>query len=145
MKSGWTVGEIAALLGTTAKTLRHYESLDLLARPVRTAAGYRIYDAAALARATIVIGMRRLGLSIAEISTVVAGDLSNRELRRRLAEALDGKIREADEQLAVMGGRREELAARQRRLVLDPPENCLCDLLSMSCTCGRNQQAKRKA
>ena len=145
MKSGWTVGEIAALLGTTAKTLRHYESLGLVARPVRTAAGYRIYDSAALGRATIVIGMRRMGLSIAEISTVVAGGMSNREVRRRLAEALDGKVREADEQLAVMSGRREEFAARQRRLVLDPPEECLCDLLSMPCTCGRDPQAERKA
>lgn len=137
MKRDWKIGEMAALLGTTAKTLRHYESLRLLAPPVRTASGYRLYDADALARAGLVIGLRRLGLSIPEVATVLAGGRSGGELRRRLAEVLDQKIREADEQLAILGGRREDFAARQRRLVLDPPEECLCGLLSMPCTCGR--------
>lgn len=135
MKRGWSIGEMARLLETTAKTLRHYESRRLLPPPVRSAAGYRIYDGEALARATVVIGMRRLGLSIAEISAVVGGGGRGGDVRQSLARILDEKIRDADEELAVMGGRREELAARQRRLVLAPPDECLCDLLSMPCTC----------
>lgn len=126
---------MAERLGTTAKTLRHYESRHLLPPPVRSPAGYRVYDAGAFARATIVIGMRRLGLSIAEIATVIAAGAQERELRQRLAQILDEKIRDADEQLAIQGGRREELAARQRRLVLGSSGECLCDLLSMPCAC----------
>lgn len=128
---------MAERLGTTAKTLRHYELRELLPHPIRSAAGYRVYDAGALARATMVIGMRRLGLTIAEISAVIAGGAPDRELRRRLARILDEKIRDADEQLAIQGGRREDLAARQRRLVLGAPGECLCELLSMPCACRR--------
>jgi DNA-binding transcriptional MerR regulator len=42
MKPELKIGEMAALLGTTTKTLRHYESLHLLAPPTRTATGYRV-------------------------------------------------------------------------------------------------------
>lgn len=136
MKSGWQIGEMAALLGTSAKTLRHYESRRLLVPPKRTASGYRLYDAEALNRANLVIGLRRLGLSLPEVVTVVAGAPSRGEIRRRLAAVLDEKIRDADEQIGILEGRREDLAARQRRLMLEPQENCLCGLLSMPCTCG---------
>ena len=137
------IGEMAALLGTTTKTLRHYESLKLLAPPTRTAGGYRLYDAAALARASLVIGLRRLGLGIPEVASVLRGSPPPAELRHRLAEALDEKIRDADEWLGVLQGRREDLAARQRRLVLGSPDECLCSLVSMPCTCGRSGPGRR--
>lgn len=137
MKRGWTIGKMAGLLSTTTKSLRHYESRHLLPPPGRSAAGYRIYDSKALESATLVIGMRRLGLSIAEIASVFADGAPDRERRRNLARVLDEKIRNADEQLAILGGRREELAARQRRLLFDAPGECLCDVLAMPCTCGR--------
>ena len=137
MKPELKIGEMAALLGTTTKTLRHYESLNLLSPHTRTAAGYRLYDASALAHASLAIGLRRLGLSIPEVASVLGGNPSQAELRRRLAEALDEKIRDADELLGVLQGRREDLAARQRRLMLGATDECLCSLVSMPCKCGR--------
>lgn len=137
MKPELKIGEMAALLGTTTKTLRHYESLNLLSPHTRTAAGYRLYDARALARANLAIGLRRLGLSIPEVAFVLGGSPSQAELRRRLAEALDEKIRDADELLGVLQGRREDLAARQRRLMLGATDECLCSLVSMPCKCAR--------
>lgn len=136
------IGEIAVLLGTTTKTLRHYESLNLLVPPTRTAGGYRLYDAEALTRASLAIGLRRLGLSIPEVALVLRGNPSQAALRKRLAEVLHEKIREADELLGVLQGRREDLAARQRRLMPGSPEECLCGLVSMPCTCGRGGPAK---
>lgn len=134
------IGEIAALLGTTTKTLRHYESLNLLAPPTRTAGGYRLYDPKALTRASLAIGMRRLGLSIPEVERVL-GSPTQAAMRKRLAQMLDEKIREAEELLSVVQGRREDLAARQRRLMLEA-EECMCSLVSMPCTCGRADPAK---
>jgi len=135
-KTGWKIGEIAEHLDTTPKTLRHYESLGLLAPPLRTAASYRLYDGAALARATLVLGLRRLGLPIAEIASALEGDPNEPELRRRLAALMEERIREADEQIGVLQGRREDLAARQRRLYEDGERACMCRLLSMP-PCGR--------
>lgn len=134
----WKIGELAERLATTTKTLRHYEQLGLLAPPSRTAAAYRVYDAAALARATLVLGLRRLGLPIAAVAQALQGDPPEGELRHRVAALMETQIREADEQIGVLQGQREDMAARQRRLFEEGPgASCLCRLLSMPCGCGR--------
>jgi len=135
-KREWKIGEIAARLDTTPKTLRHYESLGLFAAPMRTAASYRVYDSAALARATLVLGLRRLGLPIVAIAEALEDGPSEPELRRRLAALMEERIRDADEQIGVLQGRREDMAARQRRLFeAGEKMQCLCLLLSMPCGC----------
>lgn len=137
LKADWKIGEIANRLDTTARTLRHYEALGLLAPPTRTAASYRLYDNAALTRATLVMGLRRLGLPIADIGSALAGAPDDTTLRKRLATLMEQHIREADEEIAVLQGRREDLAARQRQLFETGDDACLCRLLSMRCACGK--------
>lgn len=133
---------MAALLGTTAKTLRYYESLRLLRPSMRSLGGYRLYDAAALERATLAIGLRRLGIGIPDVAAVLNGEPSQPVVRRRLVEVLDRKIRDTDEALGVLQGRREDLAARQHRLMLGLAGECLCSLVSMPCTCGRGRSPR---
>lgn len=146
-KAEWKIGEIAAWLDTTPKTLRHYEAAGLLAPPMRTAAAYRVYDNAALARATLVLGLRRLGFSIADTADVLSGNPAEPELRHRLAALMERRIQEADEQIGVLQGRREDMAARQRQLfdtaagASPHGARCLCRLLSMPCGCGRSPAA----
>ncbi|MEY3659544.1 MAG: hypothetical protein RLZZ169_369 [Pseudomonadota bacterium] len=139
MKTEWKIGEIADLLDTTPKTLRHYEELGLLPKPMRTPSSYRIYDATAISRVTQVLGLRRLGLSVQAVAAIVRDDPTPAEFRRRLVAVLEEKIREADEQISVMQGRREDFAARERSLLLSPDSQCCCSLLSMPCTCDSRQ------
>ena len=65
--------QAAAHLGVTAKALRLYEQRGLIA-PGRTSAGWRVYDPANLARASDVVALRALGLSLAQIARVIEGD-----------------------------------------------------------------------
>lgn len=65
--------EAARRLGVSPKALRLYEAHGLLA-PGRTASGYRAYDAADLERAQTVVGLRHLGLSLAQVRQVLGGD-----------------------------------------------------------------------
>lgn len=60
-------------LGVSIKALRLYERRGLLA-PARTAAGWRTYGPADLARAAEIVALRALGLSLAEVSRVLAGE-----------------------------------------------------------------------
>lgn len=98
------IGELAALVGVSTRTVRHYHHLGLLPEPDRLANGYREYrlrDAVVLAR---VRRLAELGLSLDEIRDVLTDD-QGRELRDVLLEL--------DADLALQ---QEEIVARRERL-----------------------------
>lgn len=68
-----TASEAAQQLGVSGKALRLYEQHGLLA-PGRTAAGYRQYGVQDMARAGEVVALRKLGLSLAQVKSVLGGD-----------------------------------------------------------------------
>ncbi len=77
----FTASEAARRLGVSNKALRLYEQQGLLA-PHRTAAGYRSYGPGHMQRAQEIVALRGLGLSLAEVARVLAGQ------REGLAQAL---------------------------------------------------------
>ncbi|MEU6139064.1 MerR family transcriptional regulator [Streptomyces sp. NPDC047081] len=95
------IGELAAAVGVTTRTVRHYHHQGLLPEPERLANGYRDYT---LRHAVVLARIRRLtelGLGLAEVRDVLAEDAG-----KDLAEVLT----ELDEDLA-----RQEAAIRERR------------------------------
>ena len=67
----YNIGEVARRSGVTAKMIRHYESLDLLRKPRRTASGYRVYDDKDVHTLRFMRRARDLGFSIKEIQGLV--------------------------------------------------------------------------
>ena len=65
--------EAARALGVSAKALRLYEQRGLLA-PARSAAGWRSYGPAEMARAGEIAALRALGLSLAQVARALGGD-----------------------------------------------------------------------
>ena len=132
------IGELAKALGITTKTLRHYERMEILRPPERTDKGYRIYDESDLRRARQVVDLRRIGLSIEEIRDLLKHAPGGATRRQRLLGLLDEKLRDTDETLSVLQGRRDDLAARYFAL-LDTPRDrvgtCICDALILPCNC----------
>ncbi|GAA3169709.1 MULTISPECIES: MerR family transcriptional regulator [Streptomyces] len=95
------IGELAAVVGVTTRTVRHYHQLGLLPEPERLGNGYRDYT---LRHAVVLARVRRLtelGLGLAEVRDVLADDAG-----KDLVEVLT----ELDEDLA-----RQEAAIRDRR------------------------------
>ncbi|KUL37459.1 MerR family transcriptional regulator [Streptomyces regalis] len=95
------IGELAAAVGVTTRTVRHYHHQGLLPEPERRPNGYRDYTlrhAVALAR---IRRLTELGLGLAEVRDVLAEDAG-----KDLVEVLT----ELDEDLA-----RQEYAIRERR------------------------------
>ncbi|MEV0729743.1 MerR family transcriptional regulator [Polymorphospora sp. NPDC050346] len=100
------IGELAALVGVSTRTVRHYHHQGLLPEPGRRLNGYREYelrDAVVLAR---IRRLTELGLSLDEIRDVLADD-EGRELRDVLLE-LDADLAR---QQAEITTRRDRLAA----------------------------------
>jgi DNA-binding transcriptional MerR regulator len=120
------IGELAALVGVSTRTVRHYHHLGLLPEPVRLTNGYRDYrlrDAVALAR---VRRLAELGLSLDEIRDVLADDQS-RELREVMAE-LDADLARQQE---AIGARRARLAALLAEADLHPDSTVSPDMAAV--------------
>lgn len=67
----WSIQQVAALTGTTSRTLRHYDEIGLLV-PSRIANnGYRHYNQSALVRLQRILLLRELGLGLLEIASIL--------------------------------------------------------------------------
>lgn len=73
--------QAAARVGVSVKALRLYEERGLIA-PARTEAGWRVYSPSDIERAGNVVALRRLGLSLRDVESVLDGDATT--LRKAL-------------------------------------------------------------
>lgn len=145
-QTGIRIGQLAKLLGTTTKTLRFYEGIGLLKPALRSESGYRLYDRAGVDRARLVIGLRRLDLTIQELQDLVREDPKITP-RQRLLALMDEKLREVYLQLSILQGRCDDLSARHVALLSTPrdrPPECICDALFRPCACVKNLIPVRK-
>ncbi|MEU0540919.1 MerR family transcriptional regulator [Nocardia sp. NPDC005978] len=84
------IGDAAAVLGTEAHVLRHWESVGLL-HPRRSPSGHRTYDAQALNVARLIRRLQRTGLSLAQIRRLGVG---GHDERIALIDAKRAEVRE---------------------------------------------------
>lgn len=98
------VGELARRAGITVRTLHHYEQTGLLLPSARSAAGYRLYNLAAVQRLHMIQTLAKSGLELAEIR-----DFLDKE-PLALAELLDAQIRLLDKQVRSINTLRDRLA-----------------------------------
>ena len=105
--------EAARRLGVSAKALRLYEQRELVA-PARTAAGWRAYGPAEMARAAEVAALRKLGLSLAQVARVLAGEAQGLEPALAAHQVtLEGRIRQLAGDVERVRGLRADLARGQ--------------------------------
>ena len=66
-----TVGAVARLVGVTVRTLHHRDEIGLVRPSARAWSGYRLYDAADIARIHRVLVYREVGMPLARIAEVL--------------------------------------------------------------------------
>lgn len=69
----WSIQDLARSAGTTSRTLRHYGEVGLLTPSRVGHNGYRYYDQDGLLRLQRILLLRELGLGLAAIAEVLAG------------------------------------------------------------------------
>ncbi|ADB35513.1 transcriptional regulator, MerR family [Kribbella flavida DSM 17836] len=98
----YSIGELARRTGLSVKTIRFYSDRGVVPPTGRTSAGYRQYDAEALARLELIRTLRDLGLPLATIQQVLQREHSLAEVAAAEADALEVQIRALRVRQAVL-------------------------------------------
>ncbi|MGW2641026.1 helix-turn-helix domain-containing protein [Streptomyces sp. NPDC001348] len=88
-----TIGELARATGLTVRTIRYWSDEGALPPVARSAGGYRLYDAGSVARLELIRTLRELGLGLAPVRQVLAGETTVAEVAATHVAALDAQIR----------------------------------------------------
>lgn len=89
----YTIGQLARRTGLPVRTIRFWSDSDLLPPTARSAGGYRLYDAAAVARLELVRTLRELGLGLDVVQQVLARQRTVADVAAAHVRALDAEIR----------------------------------------------------
>ncbi|OHV20502.1 MerR family transcriptional regulator [Parafrankia soli] len=125
MTGGLRTSELATAAGVNTQTLRYYEKRGLLAEPVRTPGGHRLYPAEAVSLLGVIKAAQRLGFTLDEVAELL--DTARRRhptgaLKERTVAKLD-EINTKIEHLATI------------RTALTTVIDAGCDSLT-HCTCA---------
>jgi len=116
VSAGLRSGELAEAAGVNRQTLRYYERRGLLAEPVRSPGGHRLYPVEALTILRVIKTAQRLGFTLDEVAELV--DLGTHRHGRRPETSLQ---RRAAAKLAEIEARISDLQviAASLRAALD--------------------------
>ena len=103
------IGEAAARSGVSAKMVRHYESLGLLAGVARSEGGYRLYGAAEVHTLRFIRRARELGFSMAEIGELLRLWQNKGRASADVKRIAQAQLADLDRRIAEMMGMRRTL------------------------------------
>ena len=117
------IGEFARLTDLSVRNIRYYSDLGLLP-PAETdpSTGYRKYGIDQVSRASRLIALKDIGLSLDEIRLVLDDQLDDREFRDVLATRVAGLERESAQITEQLQRAQAQLAQLNRRLELAMPD-----------------------
>ena len=125
------IGEAARASGVTAKMIRYYESVGLLAPKARTDAGYRVYGSAEVHTLRFIRQARRLGFPVEAIRQLLAlwqdrtrASSEVKAIAREHIAELELRIAELTEMRDILANLAEHCHGDER------PECPILDLLS---------------
>jgi len=130
MITGMRSGELAEAAGVNLQTLRYYERRGLLAEPVRSPGGHRLYPAEALTMLRIIKTAQRLGFTLDEVADLV--DLGRHHHGRRppagLRARAEAKVAEIEAKITDL-----TVMAATLRIAIDAGCDDLAECAASTC------------
>jgi MerR family transcriptional regulator, copper efflux regulator len=118
MKEKMRIGKLTERAMVTARTVRYYESISLIAPGERIGNGQSYYSEETVIRLKKIEQLKQLGLSLDEVREVIDlyfTDLSGRGPKRKVLAILRQHLAEVDGKLVAFGKFRSELLANIER------------------------------
>lgn len=97
-----SIGQLAQRTGVSVRTIRFWSDSGVIPEPERSAKGYRLYDAEAVARVDLVRTLRDLGFDLVTVKRVLDRQETVTGVVRAHIRALDGEIRALTLRRAVL-------------------------------------------
>ena len=125
--SGLQIGVVAARSGLSVDTIRFYEKQRLLAKPLRSTGGFRLYTATDVERLSFVSRAQSLGFSLDEIRELLLLRDTRAESCLHVHDLIDQKLASVQEKIADLRTLEQHLQDARSR----------CDqALAKDCTAG---------
>jgi DNA-binding transcriptional MerR regulator len=121
-----TIGEVATRSGETRDTIRYYERIGLVPKPVRTEAGYRQYREGIVNRLALIRNAQRFGFPLRDIAGFLGvrdgGGRPCHDVRAAAARLLEAVDRQIAEMLETRNLMKATLKNWDAALAATPPD-----------------------
>ena len=117
--SAYRIGELAAKVGVTERTIRYYEERGLLESVKRLEGGQRVYTGYDVRRLKFIQKLKVLGLSLAEmqeLETLYGRHHTNAKVLPRLIELLDSHLSTVSRRLGELAALRDEIRSYRQHV-----------------------------
>ena len=118
--ASYRIGELAAIVGMTERTIRYYEEVGLLDSVKRLEGGTRVYTDEDVRRLKFIRKLKVLGLSLqemTELESIYRPERSNRAVLPRIIELLDSHLETVDGRISELQALRAEIRSYREHLV----------------------------
>jgi len=127
--TSYRIGEVAAKVGLTERTIRYYEERGLLESVKRLDGGQRVYTDDDVRRLKFILKLKVLGLTLAEmqeLETLYGRHRTNARVLPRLIELLEAHLATTNERIGELTALRDEIRSYRehvaRRLAEEGPK-----------------------
>lgn len=110
----YSISQVAKMAGISARTLRHYDQIGVLAPAAVSSNGYRWYGREQLRRLQRILLLRELDVPLAQIRTILAGEEDEATALRRHLMLVTAERDRLDRVAATIIGTVEDLERTER-------------------------------
>ena len=118
------IGTVADKTGVSAKAIRYYESIGLIAAAHRTHSGYRVYGDHDVQTLRFIQRARGLGFSVGEVSDLLALWRDSERQSAQVKALAANHVAEIDRKIAGLRGMRDTLTYLMERCHGDDRPEC---------------------
>ena len=119
------ISEAAKLSGLPAKTIRYYESIDLISPPQRAANGYRRYGETDIASLCFLRQARQFGFNIDQCRLLLGLYKNPQRRSAEVHQLVSDKLEEVDAHIRELGETRDLLATLVGACANDDAADCV--------------------